>query len=145
MSRSPTVRLRLCTSPASEMQETRADLHGRRTRLPAPPDAQPTPRNAPATVYFPVLSLEVIFRLNQQSWDLEVQRVQITQCSVSPRDYVLSVGIPGAILQAGRCCQHPLRVSPPQTHCNHVSSTPVSLQLLPHACVNTPNSSLARE
>ena len=49
-----------------------------------------------ATVYFRVLSAEDIFRLNQQSWDLEEQRVQITQCSVSPRDYVLSVGIPGA-------------------------------------------------
>lgn len=49
-----------------------------------------------ATVYFRVLSAEVIFRLNQQSWDLEEQRVQITQCSVSPRDYVLSVGIPAA-------------------------------------------------
>lgn len=95
-SRSPTVRLRLCTSPASETRETRANLHSRRG------DGSPLPRcsantvECSATVYFPVLSAEVIFRLNQQSWDLEEQHVQTTQCSVSPRDYVLSVGIPGA-------------------------------------------------
>lgn len=96
MSRSPTVRLRLCTSPASEMRETRADPHSRRGHGSPLSRCSANTMECSATVYVPVLSLEVIFRLNQQSWDLEVQRVQITQCSVSPRDYVLSVGIPGA-------------------------------------------------
>ena len=95
MSRSPTVRLRLGTSPASEPRETRADLQSRRGDSSPLPRRSANTRECSATVYFPVLSPEVTFRLNQQSWDLEEQRVQITQYSMSPRDYVLSVGIPG--------------------------------------------------
>lgn len=127
---SPTVGLRLGTSSASETQETRADLHSRRG------DGSPIPRcsantmECSATMCFPVLSPEVIFRLNQQSWDLGGQRVQITQYSVSPRDYVLSVGIPGAGPPGQPVLSAPLEsLSSSDTWKSPLP--PVSLQFLP--------------